>query len=92
VPVYNRYGVKRKAKNQGSDQDFERVDTATSITPHKAMRTRGTEYQWRWIELFSLFKIADYRPAINIEHWSERFGVFAIICLGEGVSILISSF
>ncbi|GBB99866.1 hypothetical protein RclHR1_03660013 [Rhizophagus clarus] len=91
VPVYNRYGTKRQVKKQGSDQDFERVDTTTSITPHKAMKTRGTEYQWKWIELFSLFKIADYRPAINIEHWSERFGIFTIICLGESVFGIVYS-
>ncbi|PKC15655.1 hypothetical protein RhiirA5_483782 [Rhizophagus irregularis] len=90
VPVYKRYGAKKQAKKQGSE-DFERVDTATSFTPHKAMRTRGTEYQWRWIELFSLFKIVDYRPAINIEHWSERFGIFAIICLGESVFGIVYS-
>jgi len=63
------------------------TSTTTSHSPHKAMRTRGTEYQWKWKELFSIFKLSEYRPALNIEHYSERLGLFAIIALGEGVSI-----
>ncbi|RIA96032.1 bacterial low temperature requirement A protein [Glomus cerebriforme] len=91
VPVYYRYRAKKQAKIQESDLDFKKVDTATSITPHKAMRIRGTEFQWKWNELFSLFRFAEYRPAINIEHWSERYGVFAIICLGEGIFGIVYS-
>ncbi|RIA82457.1 bacterial low temperature requirement A protein [Glomus cerebriforme] len=53
--------------------------------PHKAMRTRGTEYQWKWKEIFILYDESQYRPALNIEHYSERLGLFAIIALGEGV-------
>ncbi|GBB85600.1 hypothetical protein RclHR1_01210008 [Rhizophagus clarus] len=61
------------------------TSTTTSHSPHKAMRTRGTEYQWKWKDLFSIFKLSEYRPALNIEHYSERLGLFAIIALGEGV-------
>ena len=93
MPIYNRYGAKRLAKRQESG-DLERFDTnltlistGTPITPHKAMRIKRTEFGWKWTDIFSLFKIAEYRPAINIEHWSERYGVFAIICLGEVVCI-----
>jgi len=85
VPIYNRYGTKRASLVRG--QDFKRVDTKASITPHKAMKTKGTEYEWKWIEIFSVLKIPKYRPAINIEHWSERLGVFAIIGLGESVNM-----
>ncbi|CAI2180747.1 894_t:CDS:10 [Funneliformis geosporum] len=61
--------------------------------PHKAMKTRGTEYQWKWKDLFSLFRISEYRPALNIEHYSERLGLFTIIALGEGIlGILYTSF
>jgi hypothetical protein len=89
LPVCSSYSAKKEAK------ELERTDsvtlyspsTGTPITPHKAMKTKGTEYEWRWVEIFSLFKVAEYRPAINIEHWSERYGIFAIICLGESVSI-----
>ena len=91
VPIYKRYGARRITKKH-DDLGFERVDTTASSTPHKAMKTKGTEYQWKWIELFSLFKITEYIPAINIEHWSERFGIFTIICLGEGVSIKLVIF
>ncbi|CAG8487368.1 7485_t:CDS:10 [Ambispora leptoticha] len=57
--------------------------------PHRAIKTRGTEYQWRWKDWFSVFKIQEYRPALNIEHWSERCGVFIIICIGEIVFAII---
>jgi hypothetical protein len=66
---------------------ISRTSTVASRAPHKAMSTRGTEYQWKWKELFSIFKVSEYRPALNIEHYSERLGLFAIIALGEGVSI-----
>ncbi|RIA82456.1 bacterial low temperature requirement A protein [Glomus cerebriforme] len=72
---------------------MSQVSTATSRTPHKAMRTRGTEYEWKWKDLFSLFKVSEYRTALNIEHYSERLGLFAIIALGEGIlGVLYTSF
>uniref|UniRef100_U9T6P4 Uncharacterized protein n=2 Tax=Rhizophagus irregularis TaxID=588596 RepID=U9T6P4_RHIID len=74
---------------------FSRTSTTTSRSPHphKAMRTRGTEYQWKWKHLFSIFELSEYRPAMNIEHYSERLGLFAIIALGEGVlGVLYTSF
>ncbi|CAG8630031.1 uncharacterized protein OCT59_000861 [Rhizophagus irregularis] len=67
--------------------------TITSRAPHKAMRTRGTEYQWKWKDLFIIFDTNQYRPALNIEHYSERLGLFAIIALGEGVlGVLYTSY
>jgi hypothetical protein len=63
---------------------FTRTSTTVSRSPHKATRDRGT---WKWSELFSIFSLSEYRPALNIEHYSERLGLFAIIALGEGVSI-----
>ena len=60
--------------------------------PHKARSTRGTEYQWKWKELFtSILRKSEYRPALNIEHYSERLGLFAIVALGEGVSIFTNA-
>jgi hypothetical protein len=67
------------------------ISPSSTITtrshPHKARSTRGTEHQWKWKELFtSVLKKSEYRPALNIEHYSERLGLFAIVALGEGVS------
>ncbi|CAG8445145.1 892_t:CDS:10 [Acaulospora morrowiae] len=77
--------------------DFEKVDdilektkepTVTNVIiekPHLAMKTKGTEYQMSWKDLFLIFKNPKYKQALNIEHGSERLGIFAIICLGEGM-------
>ncbi|GBB85599.1 hypothetical protein RclHR1_01210007 [Rhizophagus clarus] len=61
------------------------ASTTTSHAPHKAMKICGTEYQWKWREIFMIYNEKQYRPALNIEHYSERLGLFAIIALGEGV-------
>ncbi|CAG8512414.1 1861_t:CDS:10 [Funneliformis mosseae] len=53
--------------------------------PNKKMKTRGTEYQWKWKDLLPIFRISEYKPALNIEHYSERLGLFTIIALGEGI-------
>jgi hypothetical protein len=66
------------------DEISEKQDK--ELTPHLSFRTKGTEYQWKWTDWFALFKISKYGPALNIEHWSERLGAFAVICLGEMVS------
>ncbi len=75
VPLYNQYGTKTPA-NHIHKRDLEKVDTLTdsidnkqNIVPHRAMRTKGTEYQWKWKEIFSVFKVPKYRVALNIEHW-----------------------
>ncbi|CAG8511839.1 165_t:CDS:2 [Paraglomus brasilianum] len=93
-----------ESEKDGTVTESEKDDTITdegreeklqgiALTPHLSMRTKGTEYQWKWTDWFSLFEIAKYRPALNIEHWSERVGSFAVICLGEMViSILYTSF
>ncbi|CAG8510157.1 9436_t:CDS:10, partial [Ambispora gerdemannii] len=57
--------------------------------PNRVIKTRGTEYQWKHRDWFSVFKIQEYRPALNIEHWSERLGIFIIICIGEMVFAII---
>jgi hypothetical protein len=62
------------------------ASTTATHAPHKAMRTRGTEYQWNWKDIFIIYDKNQYRSALNIEHYSERLGSFAIIALGEGVS------
>ncbi|CAG8445156.1 893_t:CDS:10 [Acaulospora morrowiae] len=95
IPLYGRYFVK-KPPNHVHTRDFEKIDsptedrnertfTETTLTPHKAMKTRGTEYQFKWRDLFIMFQHSEYIAALNIEHWSERLGIFAIICLGEGM-------
>ncbi|CAJ0753383.1 23008_t:CDS:2, partial [Entrophospora sp. SA101] len=91
IPLYNRYGIKRHPHNS----DFKKVDSVAStihensinekrpIVPHQAMKTRGTEYQWKWKDVFLFSQPPVYKTALNIEHWSERLGTFTIICLGE---------
>ncbi|CAG8519481.1 5356_t:CDS:2, partial [Paraglomus occultum] len=75
--------------DEGKEEKFPDI----KLTPHLSMRTKGTEYQWKWTDWFSIFEIAKYRPALNIEHWSDRVGSFAVICLGEMViSILYTSY
>ncbi|CAJ0899842.1 6072_t:CDS:10 [Entrophospora sp. SA101] len=93
IPLYNRYGIKRHPHNS----DFKKVDSVAStihensinekrpIVPHQAMKTRGTEYQWKWKDVFLFSQPPVYKTALNIEHWSERLGTFTIICLGEGM-------
>ncbi|KAG9301916.1 hypothetical protein G9A89_004596 [Geosiphon pyriformis] len=77
------------AKSGGTLEPISRAATM----PHRMMKTKGTEYQWKWRDLFSLFKISEYRPALNIEHWSERLGTYIIISIGEMVvAILYTSY
>ncbi|RHZ88764.1 hypothetical protein Glove_21g57 [Diversispora epigaea] len=96
IPLYHRHFAKNPA-NHIHTRDFDRVDTPnesiensvsspTNIsTPHIAMKTRGTEFQWKWTDMFSFLKHSEYRTALNIEHWSERIGLFAIIAVGESI-------
>ncbi|CAG8448429.1 10115_t:CDS:10 [Diversispora eburnea] len=100
VLLYHRYFAKKPA-NHVHTRDFNQVDapnesTESSFssptkssgnlsTPHKAMKTRGTEFQWKWIDMFTILKQSEYRTALNIEHFSERVGLFAIIAVGESI-------
>ncbi|CAG8615733.1 16924_t:CDS:10 [Funneliformis caledonium] len=86
----NRYASKVFNQNKTA-QEFETTDNSTATlestlhAPNKKMKTRGTEYQWKWEDLLPIFRISEYKPALNIEHYSERLGLFTIIALGEGI-------
>ncbi|CAG8446895.1 11155_t:CDS:10 [Diversispora eburnea] len=100
IPLYHRHFTKNPA-NHIHTRDFNRVDTPNESiensitsptkssvnlsTPHKAMKTSGTEFQWKWTDMFNILKHSEYRTALNIEHWSERIGLFTIIAVGESV-------
>ncbi|CAG8592753.1 6548_t:CDS:10 [Dentiscutata erythropus] len=97
VPIYYRFGTKNPA-NHIHTRDFEIADgpiltmdstRSSPINPHKAMKTKGTEFSWKWTDMFSILKITEYRTALNIEHWSERLGLFAVVCLGESIFSVI---
>ncbi|KAF0496177.1 LtrA-domain-containing protein [Gigaspora margarita] len=97
VPLYHRLGTKNPA-NHIHTRDFKIIDEPTLTMdstkssppfPHKAMSTKGTEFSWKWTDMFSILKITEYRVALNIEHWSERLGLFAVICLGESIFSVI---
>ncbi|CAG8551478.1 2016_t:CDS:10 [Diversispora eburnea] len=98
VPLYHRLFTKNPA-NHIHTRDFERVNTPDESTensistrtksslnlstPHKAMRIK--EFEWKWTDIFSILKQIEYRTAKNIEHWSERIGLFTIIAVGESI-------
>ncbi|CAG8543727.1 12173_t:CDS:10 [Cetraspora pellucida] len=97
VPLYYRYGTKNPA-NHIHTRDFESADEPTLTmdstklsppSPHKAMKTKGTEFHWKWTDMFSILKITEYRTAVNIEHYSERLGLFTVVCLGESIFSVI---
>ncbi|CAG8801306.1 27181_t:CDS:2, partial [Racocetra persica] len=86
VPLYYRCRSKIYTRDfEPADEPTLTMDSTKSspLTPHKAMRTKGTEFRWKWTDIFSVLKITEYRAALNIEHYSERLGLFVVICLGE---------
>ncbi|CAG8475343.1 13045_t:CDS:10 [Cetraspora pellucida] len=97
VPLYYRYGTKNPANHihtrtfESADEPTLTMDSTKSSppSPHKAMKTKGTEYHWKWTDMFSILKITEYRTAVNIEHYSERFGLFTVVCLGESIFSVI---